>query len=258
MYLKVHLHLTSWFSLSIIILYTSIYIAPLNSRGPTEALMVRLAPRRRHVLRSDKEVERLDDKKEAYTPIALGLFYCYNCFTDFVNTGYCCFSRTQLFVAGLPATHLNCLNPVLHSAARLTGRVSKFDHISAYVRDVLHWLPMWQRIEFKVAVLVWYSLIGQAHAYLTDLCRPSLSARSTRRLRSAEQGLLHVPFARTSIMQSRAFSVVGPLVWNGLPLALRHSLEYSPRNSFSTLKQHYSAVLGLGALLSSPTWRGAI
>src|SRR6218665_1990596 len=108
-------------------------------------------------------------------------------------------------------------------------------------------------IEFRVAVLVWYSLIGQAPAYLTDLCRPSLSARSTRRLRSAEQGLLHVPFARTSIMQSRAFSVVGPLVWNGLPLALRHSLEYSPRNSFSTLKQHYSAVLGLGALLSSPT-----
>src|SRR6218665_2293118 len=32
-----------------------------------------------------------------------------------------------------------------------------------------------------------------------------------------------------------------------------HFLEYSPRNSFSNLKQHYSATLGLGALLSSPT-----
>src|SRR6218665_1918917 len=96
----------------------------------------------------------------------------------------------------------------------------------------------------RVAVLVWYSLIGQVTAYLTDLYRPSLS---TRHLRSAEQGLLHVPFARTSIMQSRAFSVVGPLVWNG------HFLEYSPRNSFSNLKQHYSAVLGLGAFLSSLT-----
>src|SRR6218665_1948336 len=38
---------------------------------------------------------------------------------------------------GLPATRLNCLNRVLHSAARLIGRVSKFDHISAYMRDVL-------------------------------------------------------------------------------------------------------------------------
>ena len=32
-----------------------------------------------------------------------------------------------------------------------------------------------------------------------------------------------------------------------------HFLEYSPRNSFSNLKQHYSAALGLEALLSSPT-----
>src|SRR6218665_1615431 len=84
---------------------------------------------------------------------------------------------------GLPATSLNCLDRVLRSAARLIDRVSKFDHISAYMRDVLHWLPLRQRIEFRVAVLVWYSLIGQAPAYLTDLCRPSLSVRSTRHLR---------------------------------------------------------------------------
>ena len=55
---------------------------------------------------------------------------------------------------------------------------------------------------------------------MLHLCCP-LTAWSLRHLRSAEQGLLHVPFARTSIMQSRAFSVVSPLVWNGLPLALR-------------------------------------
>src|SRR6218665_1884336 len=59
-------------------------------------------------------------------------------------------------------------------------RVSKFDPISAYMRDVLHWLPLRKRIEFRVAVLVWYSLIGQAPAYLADLCRHSLSVRSTR------------------------------------------------------------------------------
>ena len=32
-----------------------------------------------------------------------------------------------------------------------------------------------------------------------------------------------------------------------------HFLEYSPRNSFSNLNQHYLAGLGLGALLSSST-----
>jgi len=76
------------------------------------------------------------------------------------------------------------------------------------MRDVLHWLPLRQRIEYKVAVLVWYSLIGKAPSYLTDLRRPSLSAPSTRHLRSAEQSLFHVPFASTYTMQSCAFSVV--------------------------------------------------
>jgi len=32
------------------------------------------------------------------------------------------------------------------------------------MRDVLHWLPLRQSIEFRVAPLVWHSLIGQAPA----------------------------------------------------------------------------------------------
>src|SRR6218665_4076840 len=44
-------------------------------------------------------------------------------------------------------------------------------------------------------------------------------------------------------------------LWYGMVshLLSGHFLEYSPRNYFSNLKQHYSAALGLGALLSIPT-----
>src|SRR6218665_3717903 len=143
---------------------------------------------------------------------------------------------------GFPATRLNCLNRVLLSVACLIGRVSKFDHISAYMRDVLHWLPLRQRIEFRVAVLIWYSLIGQAPAYLTDLCRPSLSARRTCHLRSAEQGLFRVPFARTSTMQSRALAV--PLVRNGLPLALRSLPRVFSEKFLQQLKTTLLVVVG--------------
>jgi len=38
-------------------------------------------------------------------------------------------------------------------------------------------------------------------------------------LRSMERGILFVPFARTSTRQTRAFSVVGPSMWIGHPLA---------------------------------------
>ena len=78
-----------------------------------------------------------------------------------------------------------------------------------------------------MAALVWRCLLGLAPTYLVELCGPTLSARSSRSLRSAEQGLLHVPFARTSAMQKRAFAVVGPSVWNGLPFSIR-SLPIGP------------------------------
>src|SRR6218665_3822143 len=154
-------------------------------------------------------------------------------------------SKEATLYIGLPATRLNCLNRVLRSAAHLIGRVSKFDHISAFMRDVLHCLPLRQIIEFRVYVLVWYSLIGQA--YLTDLCSPSLSTRSTRHLRSAEQGLLHVPFPRTSTMKSRAFSVVGPLVWNGLPLTLRSLPKVFSQKFLQQLKTTLFGRTGVGS-----------
>src|SRR6218665_1681266 len=90
-------------------------------------------------------------------------------------------------------------------------------------------------------------------SFIGNICRPSLSARSTRHLRSAEKCLLHVPFVRTSIMQSRPSLLLA--LWYGMVShwISSHFLEYSPRNSFSNLKQHHLAALGLGALLSSPT-----
>src|SRR6218665_1176978 len=46
-------------------------------------------------------------------------------------------------------------------------------------------------------------------------------AQGSRSLRSAEKGILVVPFARTASMQNRSFSVAGPRVWNDLPQELR-------------------------------------
>src|SRR6218665_3003330 len=124
------------------------------------------------------------------------------------------------------------------------------------MRDVLHWLPLRQRIEFRVAVLVWYSLIGQISAYLTDLCRPSLSARCTRHLRSAEHSVSRTSFMFHLLAPSPCRA--GPFPWLALWYGMvshwlsGHFLEYSLRNSFSNLKQHYSAVLRLGDFFVVP------
>src|SRR6218665_1712829 len=62
------------------------------------------------------------------------------------------------------------------AAARLIGGFRQFDHISHYVRDVLHWLPFPQLISYRIASLVWRCLSGWAPSYLPSsllMFRPS-------------------------------------------------------------------------------------
>ena len=103
----------------------------------------------------------------------------------------------------------------------------------------LHWLPLQQRIEYRVASLVRRSLLGIAPGYLSNLCCPVSAAPGRRSLRSAEGGTLMVPFARTATMQRRAFSVVGPSLWNGLPITLR----LFPRTLSDTFYSHLKTAL---------------
>ena len=57
---------------------------------------------------------------------------------------------------------LDRLQSVLNSAARLILGVSKFDSVSAAIRDDLHWLPIRKRIQFKIALLVRHCIVGVA------------------------------------------------------------------------------------------------
>jgi hypothetical protein len=82
----------------------------------------------------------------------------------------------------------------------------------------LHWLPIYQRIEFKIAVLVFCCLIGLAPLYLTALISIRDSGRETS---SSSQLLLHSPRTHTKGYGDRAFSAAAPRIWNSLPLELR-------------------------------------
>ena len=126
----------------------------------------------------------------------------------------------SLFV-GLPKVRLSSLQSVLNSAARLIARLPHLSHISSYMTDVLHWLPIASRVQFKILLLVSKSQHGLAPKYLCDLMRKPLSAISSRPLRSADRLDLLVPRARTALAQHRAFAIVGPSMWNDLPPSIR-------------------------------------
>src|SRR6218665_3289454 len=91
-------------------------------------------------------------------------------------------SRATKTSQSLPLGLIGRLDRVLRSAARLIGHIPKYASVSAYMRDVLHWLPVSQRILYRISALVWRSVTGCAPSYLTDLCRPVSDLASRRAL----------------------------------------------------------------------------
>ena len=73
------------------------------------------------------------------------------------------------------------------------------------------------RINFKVAVLVYGLLNSHQPTYLTDLLSHRPAART---LRSADYQLLDQPRCATAF-GGRAFAVTAPRIWNAIPLDIR-------------------------------------
>ena len=86
---------------------------------------------------------------------------------------------------------------------------------------------MKQRIEFKIALLVFKAVNGLSPVYLTRL----LQIQPTRRykLRSDDKELLFIPRSKSK-SGDRAFTMVGPRIWNDLPLDIRLSANLETLN----------------------------
>jgi hypothetical protein len=113
-------------------------------------------------------------------------------------------------LCGVPNVLLKQLQRVQNVAARIVTLTPRAAHITPVLRD-LHWLPVRQRVQYKVCLLVFKCLHGTAPEYLTELI--SRHARP-RDLRPAAVRLT-VPL-HTSELATRAFSVSGPRMWNAL------------------------------------------
>ncbi len=107
---------------------------------------------------------------------------------------------------GINQASLNRLEMVQNAAARLLTGMCKIEHITLVLIS-LHWLPIRYIIDFKVLLLVFKALNGLTPVYLSDL----LSAHNPgRSLRSSNQRLLNVPWAKLKSRGDRAFAVAAP------------------------------------------------
>ncbi|XP_065809412.1 uncharacterized protein, partial [Labrus bergylta] len=122
-------------------------------------------------------------------------------------------------LSGCSGKSLKTLQLVQNAAARVLTRTRKWDHITPVLAS-LHWLPIQSRIEFKILLLTYKALNGQAPSHLKELLVPYYPSRA---LRSRSAGLLVVPTVSKCIMGGKAFSYRAPLLWNCLSAGVREA-----------------------------------
>ena len=132
--------------------------------------------------------------------------------------------------------------------------VKRSHHISPTLRH-LHWLPIKQRIDYKIASLTFKTLHFNQPSYLPELFITKTPSRS---LRSFSQHKLKIPFIKSK-QGERAFAFE-PTIWNSLHAHLRTC------NSITTfhalLKTHFfpplnfrTSCLANGLHVFDPPWQ---
>ena len=105
----------------------------------------------RHRLRNIGNIREFLDQGSAETLV--------HCFVT-SKIDYC---NALLF--GLPKYQINRLHLVLNTAARVVTLAYKYDHITPVMKS-LHWLPVSQRITFKISLLI-YKATQRLGTYLS-------------------------------------------------------------------------------------------
>ncbi len=123
----------------------------------------------------------------------------------------------NVLLAGIPAYQVQRLQTVQNRAARLIVRADRRAHTTPIMHD-LHWLPVSERITFKVLMYTFKALHGLAPAYVTSLLEVYTPGRS---LRSATGGTILIVPKTKKLVGEAAFSSAAARLWNSLPQSLR-------------------------------------
>jgi len=112
------------------------------------------------------------------------------------------------WLLGIPASLCPLLQSVLNAAARSVAGLQRSDHITETLAS-LHWLCASERIQFKLAMLVFRSLHLLAPQYLVDDIIRIADMPTRHRLRSERTHRLEVPRVRHATIGDRTFRAAG-------------------------------------------------
>ena len=127
------------------------------------------------------------------------------------------------------STNLLCkLQRVQNAATRLVTGTPRVSHITPVLLS-LRWLPVKERIHYKIIIFAFKVIHGLAPSYISGLL--SVQSPSSYSLRRNDELLLKPFFRRTKkTLGDRAFAVAAPSLFNALPRHIRH------QNNFNRIK----------------------
>ena len=102
---------------------------------------------------------------------------------------------------------INLLQQIQDSTAHLVTNTRKYDHITRILLKKRHWLPVRQRIHFKILLTTYKYINDMVPEYLYELVSIK---KVIPKLRSSSQLLLPVPVSRLKSCGDCAFSVAAP------------------------------------------------
>ena len=141
------------------------------------------------------------------------------CAFVFSRLDYC-----NSLLAGRPKYLPSKLQKVQNNAARLIFRTTRSAHVTPMLHS-LHWLPIEQRIEYKLSLLCFKIISHQASIYLSELLH--LYTPSRQLCSTTDTRVFRIPSFRTKSCGQRCFSYQATVIWNQLPVSVRHSTSVS-------------------------------
>ena len=126
----------------------------------------------------------------------------------------------NVLLYGCKSKDLDWFQALQNKAVKLIFNVCKHDS-PAPLLNTLHWLPIRERIKYKLCMYIYKCLNGTAPQYLVDFI--TYKPKGTRfTCSSIDTTLLTSQYARTSI-GDKSFCISGPSLWNSLPKIIREA-----------------------------------
>ena len=126
----------------------------------------------------------------------------------------CCIS----LYANAPVTQMRWLQMIINMSGRVVSGRRRFDQITDFIKRELHWLPVIERVQFKICTRIFKAVHNHSSSYISELIISSSTIAQRYDLCFSSQQVILVPRHRT-------------LFWKGVCGCGTNNVELAPCRS---------------------------